>query len=114
MKRLERNKVCFIYLDNRSYATIADAHGIDTEAVYDIKYRNTYRFYTQGLGKAPKISFYSKRKEKLTDKEIRTIFLDSRASHVIARLFQVSENTVRNIKNGTKGSKYTKVIKVRI
>jgi DNA-binding CsgD family transcriptional regulator len=112
--RLERNKVCFIYLDNRSYAEIANAHGIDTELVYDIKYRNTYRFYTKGLGKPPRVSFYSKRKERLTDKEIRSIFLDSRAGHVIARVFKVSENTVTNIKNGSKGSQYTQDLKVRL
>ncbi len=112
--KLDRDKVSFIFLDRRSYAEIADAHGIATEQVYDIKYRNIYRGYTDCLGPPPKISFYSKRKEKLTDKEVRSIFLDSRARHVIARLFQISENTVRNIKNGTKGSKYTKVLKVRI
>lgn len=112
--RLDKDKVCFIFLDRRSYAEIADEHGIDTEQVYDIKYRNTYRNYTKDLGKAPKIPFYSKRKEPLNDKEIRSIFLDSRAKHVIARLFQVSEKTVTSIKNGNKGSKFTDDIRSKI
>ena len=101
--RLTREQARAIMLDSRSRQAIAQVYGISIESVIKIKRRlrwasATWDLPSVGCSIRNNRSGQTAPNAKLTDAEVRQIFLDKRSYPVIAAQYAVSRKTIEYIK----------------
>jgi len=93
--KLNKDEVLKIFFDSGSYKEFEEKYQVSPDIVRDIKKRKTYQSFTKDLDDPGQI-----KRNKLSNDDLSRIYESNASFDEIAREFQITSMTVRNIKNG--------------